>query len=136
MIDHISGIKGTSKPQVPQTPSKVNAEVNNAFSQLIAATNNAKTAGLTASSGVTLPILAMVNDPKQLKHLGQKSLTALNKLQKMIAEGGITNEVLNEIGALVQEMANDSNDHQLNNIVAEIKTRLAVELAKHDVATT
>jgi hypothetical protein len=65
---------------------------------------------------------------------GHETLDMLGHLQRALALGGASVTVLQKLSARASAQAGMSDDPQLNDILAEINLRLAVETAKLEMA--
>jgi len=77
-----------------------------------------------------LPISFDSSHEERLKDEGEKILSSLDNLKLEILSGRISKENLSNISTLIRDESFKSSDPKLQNILQEIQTRAAVELAK------
>jgi DNA polymerase I-like protein with 3'-5' exonuclease and polymerase domains len=80
------------------------------------------------------PLFFDLENHEQLKDKGDKILASLDKLRLDLLSGEISGENLKSLSLQIKDQKLKASDPKLHNILQEIETRAAVELAKMEVA--
>jgi DNA polymerase I-like protein with 3'-5' exonuclease and polymerase domains len=80
------------------------------------------------------PLFFDLENQEQLKEKGNKILSSLDKLRLEILAGEISKDNLTLLSLEIKDQKLKATDPKLQNILQEIETRAAVELAKMEIA--
>ena len=130
-------VSGTSRTAVAGTPSAARRPSSGDFSLGEAATPQAPSGAvaLRTLGGIdALIALQGVEDPTERRHRavkhGRRALDALDELKLGLLSGTMDQAMMLQLKAMAGNLRDGSGDDRLDQVLAEIDLRVAVELAK------
>jgi len=113
---------------------KVNSSSNVKFSSFLSETPNVNKAAPANSIFALNPVFMLeveeLERKKRAKEMAKEALNTMKNLQLGILKGDIEQQDLEQLKSSVENLRERFNDKELNDILDELETRAAVELAK------
>ena len=130
-------VSGTNRTALASTPSAARRISGGDFALSEAATPQAPSAtvALRTLSGIdALIALQGIEDPTERRHRavkhGRRALDALDELKLGLLAGTLDQATMLRLKAVAADLHDASGDDRLDQVLAEIDLRVAVELAK------